>query len=92
MNQKLFKPITFIWFGIVIISVCVVAYLFVYMNPEYITEDVEIIVNNGKECIAETKSGYSLNIGPCEGKSGDWIEATYDKKVLEREYLMNPTN
>ena len=42
-------------------------------------------------CIVETSDGFAVNIGPCDGNPGEFIVATYDAKVKEREALMNPT-
>jgi hypothetical protein len=36
--------------------------------------------------------GYSVNIGDCNAKSGQYVNALVDQKTKERAALMNPTN
>lgn len=73
-------------------SLALFGYLMWYVEPDEVTEKVKLIAVTESGCIVETMDGYPMNIGPCEGEPGETITATYDAKIKEREYLMNPTD
>ena len=68
------------------------AYLMFYTAPAETMELVKIIAVTNEGCIAETMDGYSVNIGDCNGKPGQFVDALVDQKTKERAALMNPTN
>ncbi|KAF6246060.1 hypothetical protein C6989_00110 [Nitrosopumilus sp. b2] len=63
-----------------------------YVAPDENIELVKIIAITDNGCIAETLDGYAVNIGNCQGKSGDYVNALVDQKLKERAALMNPTS
>ena len=63
-----------------------------YVAPAETTEMVKIIAVTDEGCIAETLDGYSVNIGPCQGEPGEFIDALVDQKLKERAAQMNPTS
>jgi len=67
------------------------AYLMFYTAPEHSSEIVKIIVITEAGCIAETMDGFAVNIGDCNGKPGQYVNALVDQKTKERAALMNPT-
>ena len=68
------------------------AYLMFYTAPEHNMEMVKIIAITESGCIAETMDGFAVNIGDCNGKPGQYVDALVDQKTKERAALMNPTN
>ena len=68
------------------------AYLMFYTAPETSMEMVKIIAVTEAGCIGETMDGYSVNVGDCNVRPGQYIDALVDQKVKERDALMNPTN
>ena len=76
---------------IVIAAVLLFAYLMFYTAPEENMEIVKIIAITDNGCIAETLDGYSVNIGDCDAKPGQYIDALVDQKVKDRAAAMNPT-
>jgi|GEM_PF-2591282 len=36
--------------------------------------------------------GHAVNMGDCNAKSGQYVDALVDQKIKERATLMNPTN
>jgi hypothetical protein len=85
------KPLVIISGIIAAIAISLFAYLMYYVSPDMVTESVKVIANTEQGCIAETQDGFAINIGPCDAQEGQFIIATYDKKVKERAALMNPT-
>ena len=80
--------------GVIIAGVALglFGYLMWYVSPDEVTEKVKLIAVTESGCIVETMDGFPMNVGPCEGEPGQIIIATYDAKIKEREYLMNPTD
>lgn len=76
---------------LVSVGLALLGYLMFYVSPDMATERVKLIANTEKGCIVETSDGFAVNIGPCDGKPGEFVVATYDTKVKERAALMNPT-
>jgi hypothetical protein len=68
------------------------AYLMFHTAPAEITELVKVIAVTNDGCVAETMDGYAVNIGDCNAKSGQYVNAIVDQKTKERAALMNPTN
>jgi len=63
-----------------------------YTAPEENMEMVKIIAVTENGCIGETMDGFAVNIGDCNGKPGQYVNALVDQKTKERAALMNPTN
>jgi flagellar basal body-associated protein FliL len=78
--------------AIVVVAVLLFAYLMFYTAPEENMELVKIIAITEDGCIAETLDGFAVNIGDCNAKSGQYIDALVDQKTKERAALMNPTS
>jgi len=55
-------------------------------------ELIKIIAVTNDGCIAETKYDYAVNIGDCNAKSDQYVNALVDQKTKKRAALMNPTN
>ena len=86
------KNSTFIVGGVIAIAaVLLFAYLMFYTAPEENIELVKIIAVTEEGCIAETLDGFAVNIGDCDGKPGQYVDALVDQKTKERAALMNPT-
>jgi hypothetical protein len=68
------------------------AYLMVYTAPTETMEMVKVIAITEAGCVAETLDGYAVNIGDCNAKPGQYVDALVDQKTKERAALMNPTN
>jgi len=75
---------------IVIVASLLFVYLMFYTAPEHNMEIVKIIAITETGCIAETMDGYSVNIGNCDGKPGQYLDALVDQKVKDRTSAMNP--
>ena len=91
-NSSKNKNSIFIVGGIIAIgAVSLFAYLMFYVAPEENIEMVKIIAVTESGCIAETLDGYSMNIGECNAKPGQFIDAAIDQKLKERAAAMNPT-
>jgi flagellar basal body-associated protein FliL len=91
-NSKSDKKSIFIIAGVILVgAVLLFAYLMWYVSPEEYSERVKVIAVTGDGCIAETFDGFAVNIGECNAKSGEYVNALIDKKVKERA-AMNPTN
>ena len=85
------KYFTFIMGGVIIIVAgLLLVYLMFYTSPEYNMESVRIIAITENGCIAETMDGYSVNIGNCDGKPDQYVDALVDQKVKARTSAMNP--
>jgi len=92
-NKKSSKNSTFIIGGVIVIGAGLLfAYLMFYTAPAENMELVKIIAVTDDGCIAETMDGYAVNIGDCNGKPGQYVNALVDQKTKERAALMNPTN
>lgn len=92
-NKKSGKNTTFIIAGVIALGAGLLfAYLMFYTAPEHNREMVKIIAVTDDGCIAETMDGYSVNIGECNAKPGQFVDALVDQKTKERAALMNPTN
>ena len=74
------------------VGLALLAYLMFYTAPAEVLETVKIVAVTEVGCIAETLDGYAVNIGVCDGESGDYISALVDQKLKERAAAMNPTN
>ena len=95
MNRDSKKPISnFIYIGIAIVVVAggLFAYLMWFVAPAENMEMVKIIAVTEDGCIGETFDGFAVNIGSCNAKVGDVINAPVDQKVKERAAAMNPTS
>lgn len=92
-NKKLNKNSTFIIGGVIALGAGLLfAYLMIYTAPETSVEIVKVIAVTESGCIAETMDGYSVNIGECNVKPGQYVNALVDQKVKDRAAAMNPTN
>ena len=92
-NKKSSKNSTFIIAGIIALGAGLLfAYLMFYTSPENNMEMVKVIAVTEDGCIAETMDGYAVNIGECNAKPGQFVDALVDQKTKERAALMNPTN
>jgi hypothetical protein len=93
INRKSDKKSTLIISGVIVLAASLLfAYLMLYTAPEENIELVKIIAITDNGCIAETLDGYSVNIGDCNAKPGQYIDALVDQKVKDRAAAMNPTN
>jgi hypothetical protein len=84
------KPIIMILGILGAIGVLGVAYMLWYVSPNHVTEMVRVVAVTESGCVVETMDGFAINIGPCNGKPGELITATYDAKIKERAAAMNP--
>jgi len=92
-DKKSSKNTTFVIAGVIAIgAVLLFAYLMFYTAPVETTELVKIIAVTDDGCVAETMDGYAVNIGDCNAKPGQYVDALVDQKTKERAALMNPTN
>jgi len=92
-NKKSSKNSTLIIGGVIAIGAGLLfAYLMFYTAPEENMEMVKIIAVTENGCIGETMDGFAVNIGDCNGKPGQYVNALVDQKTKERAALMNPTN
>ena len=92
-NKKSSKNSTFIIAGVIALGAGLLfAYLMFYTAPEENMEMVKIIAVTDDGCVAETMDGFAVNIGDCNGKPGQYVNALVDQKTKERAALMNPTN
>jgi len=53
---------------------------------------VKTIANTEAGYINEILDGFAANIGDCQVRSGQYIDAPIDQKNKEGDVLMNPTN
>jgi len=93
-DKKSGKNSTFIIAGVIAIGAGLLfAYLMLYTAPAETMELVKIIaVISDDGCVAETMDGYAVNIGDCDAKPGQYVDALVDQNAKERAALMNPTN
>jgi len=93
-DKKSSKNTTFVIAGVIAIGAGLLfAYLMFYTAPTETMELVKIIaVTDNDGCVAETMDGYAVNIGDCNAKPGQYVDALVDQKTKERAALMNPTN
>ena len=92
-DKKSSKNTTFAIAGVIALgAVLLFAYLMFYTAPVETTELVKIIAVTDDGCVAETMDGYAVNIGDCNAKPGQYVDALVDQKTKERAALMNPTN
>ena len=92
-SKKSGKNTTFIIAGVIAMGAGLLfAYLMFYTAPAETMELVKIIAVTDDGCVAETMDGYAVNIGECNAKPGQYVDALVDQKTKERAALMNPTN
>jgi len=92
-DKKSGKNSTFIIAGVIAIGAGLLfAYLMFYTAPVEEKELVKIIAVTDDGCVAETMDGYAVNIGDCNAKPGQYVDALVDQKTKERAALMNPTD
>ena len=92
-DKKSSKNTTFVIAGVIAVGAGLLfAYLMFYTAPAEENELVKIIAVTDDGCIAETMDGYAVNIGDCNAKPGQYIDALVDQKTKERASLMNPTS
>ena len=92
-DKKSDKNSTFIIAGVIAIGAGLLfAYLMFYTAPAETMELVKIIAVTDDGCVAETMDGYAVNIGNCNAKPGQYVDALVDQKTKERAALMNPTD
>jgi len=92
-DKKSGKNSTFIIAGVIAIGAGLLfAYLMFYTAPVEEKELVKIIAVTDDGCVAETMDGYAVNIGDCDAKPGQFVDALVDQKTKERAALMNPTD
>lgn len=84
------KPIIMIAGILGAIALVGIAYMFWFVSPNQVTEMVKVVAVTDSGCVVETMDGFAINIGPCNGKPGELITATYDAKIKERAAAMNP--
>jgi len=80
--------------GVVIVmgALLLFAYLMWYVEPEENMELVKVIAITEEGCIGETMDGFAVNIGHCQAKPGQYVDALIDQKTKERAAAMNPTS
>jgi len=92
-DKKSSKNGTFIIAGVIAIGAGLLfAYLMFYTAPTETMELVKVIAVTDDGCVAETMDGHAVNIGDCNAKPGQYVDALVDQKTKERAALMNPTN
>ena len=92
-DKKSSKNTTLVIAGVIALGASLLfAYLMFYTAPAERMEMVKIIAITGDGCIAETMDGHAVNIGNCNAKPGQYVDALVDQKTKERAALMNPTN
>jgi hypothetical protein len=92
-DKKSGKNTTFVIMGVIaLVAGILFAYLMFYTAPVETMELVKIIAVTDDGCIAETLDGYAVNIGDCNAKPGQYVDALVDQKTKERAALMNPTS
>jgi len=92
-DKKSSKNGTFIIAGVIAIGAGLLfAYLMFYTAPTETMELVKVIAVMDDGCVAETMDGHAVNIGDCNAKPGQYVDALVDQKTKERAALMNPTN
>jgi len=92
-DKKSGKNSIFIIAGVIAIGAGLLfVYLMFYTAPAEEKELVKIIAVTDDGCVAETMDGYAVNIGDCNAKPGQYVDALVDQKTKERAALMNPTN
>ena len=92
-NKKSSKNTTFVIAGVIALGAGLLfAYLMFYTAPTETMELVKIIAVTDDGCVAETMDGFAVNIGDCNAKPGQYVDALVDQKTKERAALMNPTN
>ena len=90
-SKKSGKNSTLVIGGVIaIVAGLLFVYLMFYTSPEHNMEIVKIIAVTEAGCIAETMDGYSVNIGNCDGKLGQYVDALVDQKVKDRTDAINP--
>lgn len=91
--KKAGKNSTIIIGGVITIGALLLfAYLMWYVEPEENMELVKVIAITETGCIAETMDGFAVNIGDCQAKPGQYVDALIDQKTKERAAAMNPTS
>ena len=92
-DKKSGKNSTFIIAGVIALGAGLLfAYLMFYTAPVETMELVKIIAVTDDGCVAETMDGFAVNIGDCNGKPGQYVDAMVDQSTKERAALMNPTD
>ena len=92
-DKKSSKNTTLVIAGVIALGASLLfAYLMFYTAPAERMEMVEIIAITEDGCIAETMDGHAVNIGNCNAKPGQYVDALVDQKAEERATLMIPTN
>ena len=92
-SKKSGKMLTLIIAGVIAMGASLLfAYFMFYTAPTETIELVKIIAVTDNGCIAETMDGYAVNIGDCNAKPDQYVDALIDQKTKERAALMNPTN
>jgi len=92
-NKKTGKNTTFIIAGVIALGAGLLfAYLMFYTAPVEVMEIVKIVAVTSDGCVAETMDGYAVNIGDCDAKPGQYVDALVDQKTKERAAMMNPTS
>ena len=92
-DKKSSKNTTWIIAGVItLVAVLLFTYLMLYTAPVDALELVKVIATTDDGCVAETMDGYAVNIGDCDAKPGQYVNALVDQKTKERAALMNPTN
>ena len=87
------KNSTFIIGGVIaIVAGLLFAYLMFYTAPEENMELVKIIAVTNDGCIGETLDGFSVNVGDCKAKPGQYVDVLVDQKTKDRAMAMDPTN
>ena len=78
-NKKTGKNTTFIIAGVIALGAGLLfAYLMFYTAPAETMELVKIIAVTDDGCVAETLDGYAVNIGDCNAKPGQYVDALVD--------------
>ena len=71
-----------------------------YWYPVSVTEKAAVIVNTETGCVVDSSFGYPITVSPCDAKSGEIIEFSYNvpsiyqsgyfQKVQEKVALVTP--
>lgn len=76
--------------AIAVIVMATAVFPFWNLLPRHVTEEVKVVYVDESGCTVETSDHFIIKIGPCEGKPGETITATFDGKIKERARAFSP--
>ena len=76
--------------AIVVIVMATAVFPFWNLLPRNITEEVKVVQVDESGCTVETSDHFIIKIGPCDGKPGETITATFDGKIKDRARAFSP--